>query len=141
MSLLVIDASVAAKWSLQDENLVVEAAALLDRYGRSEVRVTVPDLFWGEIANILWKALLKRRCTREDIESSMTALKRLYLPTVPSTALIERAVQIAVDFNRSVYDSIYVALAVEAHAVLITADEKLANAVAAYLPVKWLGAT
>ena len=33
-----------------------------------------------------------------------------------------------------------VALAVESRAQLITADEKLANALAAHLPVKWLGA-
>jgi predicted nucleic acid-binding protein len=33
-----------------------------------------------------------------------------------------------------------VALARESSIELITADERLANALAAYLPVKWLGA-
>jgi predicted nucleic acid-binding protein len=39
-----------------------------------------------------------------------------------------------------VYDSLYIALAKEMKTFLITADEKLANAVAAHLPVTWLGA-
>jgi len=46
----------------------------------------------------------------------------------------------AVLHGRSVYDSIYVVLAVEAEAQLVTADEKLANALAGHFPVKWLGA-
>ncbi len=70
----------------------------------------------------------------------MAALQDLYLTTVPTQGLIEQAFRIATDFNRTVYDSIYVALAVGSRAELITADERLANAVAAYLPVKWLGA-
>jgi predicted nucleic acid-binding protein len=35
---------------------------------------------------------------------------------------------------------LFFAVAVQESATLITADEKLANAVAAYLPVRWLGA-
>jgi predicted nucleic acid-binding protein len=36
-------------------------------------------------------------------------------------------------------NSLYVALAVTLKTELITADEKLANALAGYFPVKWLG--
>ncbi len=43
-------------------------------------------------------------------------------------------------FGRSVYDSIYLALAVESAGQLVTADERLVNAVAGRLPVIWLGA-
>ena len=50
------------------------------------------------------------------------------------------ALKKAVLHGWSVYDSIYVVLAVEAEAQLVTADEKLANALAGHLPVKWLGA-
>jgi len=38
--------------------------------------------------------------------------------------------------GRSVYDSIYVVLAVEAEAQWVTADEKLANALAGHFPVQ-----
>ncbi len=140
MKLLAVDASVAVKWSFQDETLVPEAVRLLERHRGGEVQLVVPDLFWAESGNILWKAVRRGRCTREEAETSMAAVRDLYLNTIPSEDLIDEAFKIAADFNRTVYDSIYVALAIASRTELVTADERLANAVAAYLPVKWLGA-
>ena len=69
-------------------------------------------------------------------------LRQLDLQVVPSVEVLDSAFAIAQQYNRSFYDSLYVALAlaVAQQATLITADEKLAYATAAYLPVKWLGA-
>lgn len=52
MSLLVIDASVAAEWFLpsQAETLVEEGVKLLDRYAAGQDRFVVPDLFWPNSA-------------------------------------------------------------------------------------------
>ena len=61
-------------------------------------------------------------------------------PTTSSHDLLEEAFSIAATFDRTVYDSLYVALAVRLKADMVTADERLANALAAHLPVKWLGA-
>jgi len=69
----------------------------------------------------------------------MRRAKLLELPTIPSAELIEEAFVIAQKYGRSFYDSLYVALAVTYRATLVTADEKLANATAAYLQVKWIG--
>jgi predicted nucleic acid-binding protein len=66
-------------------------------------------------------------------------MKDRKLPTIPTQALLEQAFVIATTFDCTVYDSLYAALAVDAKAQLITADEKLVNALAAHLPVKWLG--
>jgi predicted nucleic acid-binding protein len=60
-------------------------------------------------------------------------------PSVSSLALLEDAFAIASAFDRTVYDGLYVALALMSKTELITADERLANALAAHLPVKWLG--
>jgi predicted nucleic acid-binding protein len=38
------------------------------------------------------------------------------------------------------YDGLYVSLAVASKATLVTADERMANALAAHFPVRWLGA-
>ena len=59
---------------------------------------------------------------------------------MPSSMLFSEALQIALTHDRSVYDRLYVALAVQSKTEWITADERLANALAARLPVKWLGA-
>ena len=67
-------------------------------------------------------------------------MQQLPLQTMSSTKLVNSAQQIAIQYGRSIYDSVYVALARETGSEFVTADEKLANAVAAHLPVKWLGA-
>ena len=139
---LVIDASVAAKWCLYEsgESLISEAFSLLNRYGREEARLIVPDFFWVELGNLLWKAVRVKRCSQATAETSMAEMKQRNFPTVPSELLVGEALGIAMAFDRTVYDSIYVALAIHAGGQLVTADERLANALASRFPVKWLGA-
>ncbi len=138
----VVDVSVAAKWVLRgpEEDFVPQARQLLLQIVEGRIQVMVPDLFWVELGNILWNAVRRGRCTRLTAESGIHEVKQQGLITAPSQGLLEAAFDIAVRFNRTVYDSIYVALASRRGAQLVTADEKLATAVAAHFPVKWLGA-
>lgn len=142
MNRTVVDASVAAKWFLagRGETLVDEAFRLFRRYAEGEVQFLVPDIFWAELANVFWKALRQRRCGKAAAEMALTSLQERRLPTVSSLSILDAAFGIATAFDRTVYDALYVALAVQSKAQFITADEKLANALAAHLPVKWLGA-
>ena len=141
MNTLVVDASVAAKWFLPAarETLTREALQLLKRYSSGELRFLVPDLFWAEFANVLWKAVRQRRWQQASAEIAVRAMRDRNFPTVPSLALLEDAFAIAAAFDRSVYDSIYLALALASKTHFVTADERLANALAAHLPVKCLG--
>jgi predicted nucleic acid-binding protein len=138
----VLDASVAAKWFLphEEQALQQEAVRLLQRHARGEIRFAVPDLFWAELGNVFWKATRQARFTESEAQTSLAGLRSWSLPTVPSEALLGLALKLANAYGRTVYDSLYVALAVDTKTELITADEKLANALAAHLPVKWLGA-
>ncbi len=142
MKEVVLDAGVAAKWWLpgEDEQLREEALDLLKRYAEAEIRFIVPDLFWCELGNIFWKAVRQRRCSRSLAETALTETRDRMFPTFSSRALLADAFAIATKFDRTFYDSLYVALAVGLKADLVTADERLANALAAYFPVKWLGA-
>ncbi len=142
MKTCVLDASVAAKWFLPatGEPLAQEALQLLGRYARGEMRFLVPDLFWPEFANILWKAARQGRCSEKTALAALASLKTLELPTVAARSLAEDALRMAVTFDRTVYDCVYVALAVKSNAPLVTADERLAAALAAHFPVKLLGA-
>lgn len=141
MSVVVVDASVAAKWFLPEkgETLADEALRLLRRYARGEIRFVVPDLFWAEVANIFWKAIRQGRYTKTLAETALASLEQNKLTTVPSLTLLKSAFGIATAFNRTVYDSLYVALAIDLNVHFVTADERLANALAASLPVTWLG--
>ena len=142
MSLFVVDASVAAKWFLPEngEALVDQAAALLDQYDRKQVQFVVPDLFYVEIASAIWKAVRVGRVSRAFGNQALVLLTEREFATVPSLKLLDGAFQIAADYGRTVYDCLYVALAMQTKSQLITADERLANALAARFPVKWLGA-
>jgi predicted nucleic acid-binding protein len=142
VTLFVVGASVAVKWFLPTagETLTDESLALLRRYTKEEVRLLVPDLFWVECASVASKAVRTHRLSKVSAEAAIAALTQYDFPTFPTLNLLSRAFQIASDHGRTVYDSLYVALAVQTNSQLITADERLANSLAARFPVKWLGA-
>ena len=141
MSLIVLDASIAAKWFLpeSDETPTTEALILLDRYRKNEIQIIVPDLFWVEFASVLWKAIRRGRFPKTSADAALADLTQYDFPTFPTVNLIGKAFEIATTYGRTVYDSLYVALAVQTNSQLVTADERLANSLAAYFPVKWLG--
>lgn len=143
MRAFVVDSSVAAKWlpPLNTEPLASEARALLTDWTHGKIELSVPDLLLIEVANVLWKAARTGRCKPAEARSALKILVSYGLPVAPSATLLELALRIGVEYERTVYDSIYIALAVQSGRELITADEKLANALAAYFPVQWLGAT
>ncbi len=137
-----VDASVAAKWCLpaQHEELVRQAEELLTSCRRSEVHFLVPDLFWAELANVLWKGVRLKKISPESAASALSLVGDLGIQSVPSFDLLPQAVFLAMNYDRTVYHSLYVTLALQSKSEMITADERLANALAAKHPVKWLGA-
>jgi predicted nucleic acid-binding protein len=138
--IFVIDASVAAKWFLPDEPFSALALELLRSAIIGATGFIVPDVFFSECGNILWKAARRQRLSAEETLVAIQVIGDLQTLTVPAAGLIEHTLQIARTYDRTFYDSLYIAAAVQQQTTLVTADEKLANATAAYLPVKWLGA-
>ncbi len=138
---IVLDASVAVKWVLPTrETLTTESLQLLKLYADGEINFIVPDLFWAEAGNVLWKGVHRRRWPQAVAEDGASELRDRAFFTVSSLTLLPEALKIALAHDRSVYDCLYVALAIQFKTEMITADERLANALAAHLPVKWLGA-
>jgi hypothetical protein len=137
----VLDASVAAKWFLPkaDEPLAAEAQQVLRGFSSGACRLLAPDLFWPEMGNVLWKAVRMGRISAESCDAAVEALERTGITAFPCLPLLKDAMAIARAFDRPVYDSIYVALAVLSGAPLVTADERLANALAGRFPIRWLG--
>ncbi len=141
MTAYVLDASVAAKWVLPatNEPLSAEAVRLLRSFAAGDVNLSVPDLFWPEIGNVLWKSAHLGRISEVAAGEAVEWLLALQIPTSPTQALLGDALTIAIACERTVYDSIYLALAVESGRPLLTADERLVNAAGARFPVRWLG--
>jgi predicted nucleic acid-binding protein len=137
----VVDASVGAKWASPEmvEPLADRADRFLRAYVEGTVQIVVPDLFWIEIGNFLWKAAKRGQITAALARRGLEAMRNRDFPTVPSRAVLPEALKIAVDFRRTVYDSTYVALAVATGNELLTADERMVNALGSRFPVRWLG--
>lgn len=142
MTTLVLDASVAVKWAIPSarEPLTDEALRFLKRYVGGEIEFLVPDVFWAEVGNVLWKGTRQRRWRQDEAEAVAADMKARDFKTASSLILLPEALRIAFSHDRAVYDCLYVALAVQSKTNFITADERLANALAARFPVKWLGA-
>ena len=142
MKAIVVDASVALKWCLpsQGESYVAQAQSILDLYEAGRLRLLAPYLLWAEVGNALWKAVRGGRISSTGAADALELLGQLKIAVFPSAKLLPDALQIALLCNRTVYDSLYVALAQESASELVTADERLANSLAARFPVKWLGA-
>jgi predicted nucleic acid-binding protein len=87
-----------------------------------------------------WKAAKWGTITSALAESALNAILIRDFPAVPSRAFLEEACKIASSFERTVYDSVYVAIAAATGRDLITADERLVNALGSRFPVRWLGA-
>ena len=111
---------------------------MLRDYTSASLGLIVPDLFWPEFGNILWKASRRQgRMSLRAAETAIAEMGKLTIPTFSSMPLLSEA--FAAAFDRTVYDAVYVALAVSTGAPLLTADERLANALATRFPVRWIG--
>ena len=138
----VVDASVGAKWATPDviEPLADRAYRFLSAHAEGSIHIVVPDLFWLEIGSFLWKAAKRGTITSALAGRALEAMLSRDFPTMPSRAFLPEAFKIASSFDRTIYDSIYVAMAAATGRDLITADERLVNALGSRFPVRWLGA-
>jgi predicted nucleic acid-binding protein len=122
------------------ETLVDEALALLSGYAADRISLIAPDLLWPEFANILWKSVRQQRISALLANEAIGDLLALDIVPVASSALLNSAFAIATAFERTVYDALYVALAEENGAPVVTADERLVNRLGFRFPIGWLGA-
>lgn len=137
----VVDASVGIKLFLV-EPLSDEAHALFGHLvDDPPACLYVPELFFIECANILWKYVRRFGYPAEDAGQAIGDLVRLPLQRVPMAALAEAALTVAVQHGSTAYDSAYVALAQRLELPLITADGSLVQRFASTgLDVRLLGA-
>lgn len=124
--MLVIDASVALGWLLDDERT---AASLqwLDQLRHQ--RALVPPLFWLEVGNALLVAARRKRLAQPPL-AILDTLRRLPITAdTESPAIIARAaVEHAARYEITVYDAAYLELALRTHSSLATHDAALAAA-------------
>jgi len=125
----VLDASVALA-VLLDEPLVLAAEAVLATARDPTIRLATPAAFDGECAAGLVRAVRRGRLSRDAGEEAWLGLLDLPLERMDSLLSVLAAMSIALDCGISAYDALYVALADELGLPLLTADARLARALA-----------
>ncbi|BAZ53044.1 hypothetical protein NIES4103_57090 [Nostoc sp. NIES-4103] len=125
----VVDASVAIKQFIPDDPLTPKVNQLFAHLGNPQTAIFVPDLFYIECGNIIWKYLRARLYAVADVPADLATLKNFPLRVVSTADLMADAVTIALNLGISAYDASYVALSQQVGAILLTLDAKLVRAV------------
>ena len=124
MALAVADASVVAKWFLEEADSEA-ARRLRDDYLEGALRIRVPSLLPFEVMNAL---RFHSAFPRRNLGLAARALDRASLPTVPLFGeYLERTMVVCLEHDLTVYDASYVALAELGQCPLYTADKALAD--------------
>lgn len=120
MSVFVVDASVAAKWFTEEE-LAEEALSILDE----RHHLHVPDFFFLEMDNVVRRWVRHGVISDSEGNDTRKAIRRIPMRVHSFLNFQDSAYHIAVQTRQSVYDCLYVALAVFIGGQMVTADRSL----------------
>lgn len=137
MTRVVVDASVAVKWFVPEE-LSADARKLL----ASEYELLAPDLLWAELGNALWKKHRRRELDQRTARRLFRDFARVPIQFHPAERWTEAALEVAIRHDITVYDGLYLVLAVGNGCRLVTADRRLHEACRACAlrdAVEWAG--
>ncbi|MGJ3261649.1 MAG: type II toxin-antitoxin system VapC family toxin [Salinarimonas sp.] len=116
--MIVLDASAAVQWA--SDTRAPEIAP--PRTG-----FVAPDLFVSEVQNAGFKYLRGRYLSRIQADSLVTTALRMVDRHFPAQALAREAWALAIEYDHSPYDMLYLALAVELDTEVLTADVRFAR--------------
>ncbi len=137
---LVVDASVAVKWLIPEE-YSQQALKLLKMLAEGVTELHAPLILKYEVHNALRTYVSRKIITAENAYRLSRIFSQIELSYhEPGWKALEASLKQAIEYGVTVYDAIYITLAQELDATLITADKDLCqkiedtNIKAAYLP-------
>ena len=134
----VVDSSVFVKW-LVPEAQSERATGFVERLNRREVEAVSPHLVSAEVGHALRSHFLAGDLTREECLSAVDDFAALALAVAPSISLVQDAARLALDNTGSLYDALFVALALRERCPVLTADERMMRAYQRVSPFVWIG--
>jgi predicted nucleic acid-binding protein len=123
---IVIDASVALKWVL-DESGRDQADALLDD------DLIAPVLWLIEAANALWRRTTLGEISAEEARERLSELANAPVASLAIEPHLMAALTLATELAHPIYDCLYLALALHHETHVVTADRRF-HAAAENLP-------
>ena len=123
--MFVVDASVVIKWFVPEVR--GDAAR---RWLASPHEYIAPDLLFPEAGNAIWKKVRRGELTADEGQRLAVDLSGVAVESISMRNLMQDAHALALSTGLTVYDAMYLALAVRLKTQVITADNRLAQALA-----------
>jgi predicted nucleic acid-binding protein len=121
---LVVDCSVAAKWILPEPGRA-SARRLLDRYVSGDVVLIAPEILLFEFASLVSKHHRRNQISATEADEAFVQMT-LWSPRLFDTRpQLYPALRLSLEYRLSLWDCLYLALALEHDCPMITADERL----------------
>ena len=120
----VLDCSVAAKWVLPEPDRA-PALEWFDRYVSGEVLLIAPDLLLAEFASLVAKRNRRKQISGDQARGAFSLMMRCAPRLFDMRSLLLRALDLSVQYQLSLWDCVYLALALERDCALLTADGRL----------------
>jgi predicted nucleic acid-binding protein len=128
MNDVVVDSSVVAKWILPEADSD-QADRLLADVVSEGGRLIVLEIGVAEVGNAIWKRHHRGLASPADVRRFLASLLGSPVHVEPITPLLASAMEIAMKFDRAVYDALFVAATRHLKVTGTTADEPLYQAV------------
>lgn len=136
MTSYVVDASVGAKWFLEEE--YSDAAR---RLIKGSPRLIVPDLFFIEIGSVYSRKVRRQELEKQDATVLLEALLAIDLEVHSALPLLAFSFDLALRCGCALYDALYLSLALKQGCHLVTADRRFVETVSSAFkgyPIVWV---
>lgn len=120
-----VDASLVVKWFIPE----IHSDAARRWLGASHDYVA-PDLLFSEAGNTVWKKVRRKELEETEGRQLVKDLAQVAVETVATRSLLEDGLALALTAGITVYDAMYLTLAVRLETEVITGDERFAEKIA-----------
>lgn len=127
MSVFVVDASLVIKWFVPE--IESEAAR---RWLDASHDYVAPDLLFSEAGNAVWKKVRRQELDEHQGQQLVNDLAHIAVETIAARTLLQDALGVAFAAGVTVYDALYLSLAVRLETAVITGDDRFADKVATH---------
>jgi len=128
MKIVIVDTSALIRLYVPDGPIPDGLEEYLAAAWRAEITLMIPEIALAEFVQVLSKKEQAGYIELSEVDEIVTALLELPLEITGHQDILTDALSLARQYEITVYDSLFLSLAMKRKAELITADQRLKNA-------------